>query len=334
MAPVTVNPGMSFAKVYLVSGASKPMLTHLQVAAAANKTSIPFSRPVDASPPKLATPEPRVVPSLATMETKFAEDSAADTQAQGQTLPVSEENINQLTIAHQSSKQPVHSAVIRTSAAPSVATFPNDEKESLRPDDSASIKGGPDDGIVRTIGQNSSTISSNSDVRAFHDQLDEIASVDQSHATPNMHRLAPAMLPHDPAAPPFQNMPYMDGCVFPSVPMGTASDATNFIGPSNEPDEKLVEALFGKDRLWLLKLEQDIIKFIHNARYGGPELPPECADSHSLPFHDIQQCSNSFYRMLAHRVSDYYLLAHTLVEGHTDRTQAIVRLLKTPGTRL
>lgn len=80
------------------------------------------------------------------------------------------------------------------------------------------------------------------------------------------------------------------------------------------PDDKLLEALdSAKDRLFLLQLEQQIIAFIQSPVEGSFDLPPY----------------NSFRRLLAHRLADYYKLNH-FVDGPTNT----VRLYKSPTIQL
>ena len=80
------------------------------------------------------------------------------------------------------------------------------------------------------------------------------------------------------------------------------------------PDDKLLEALdSAKDRLFLLQLEQQIIAFIQSPAEGSFDLPPY----------------NSFLRLLAHRLADYYRLNH-FVDGTTNT----VRLYKNPTMQL
>jgi hypothetical protein len=81
------------------------------------------------------------------------------------------------------------------------------------------------------------------------------------------------------------------------------------------PDSKLLEALDSpKDRIMVLKLEQDIVDFVKDAKESSLTLPQ----------------TNAFYRMLAHKLADYYMLGHTIDET---TTQA-VRIFKTPHCRL
>jgi hypothetical protein len=79
------------------------------------------------------------------------------------------------------------------------------------------------------------------------------------------------------------------------------------------PDPKLLEALDNpRDRVWVLKLEQDVIDFVKDASETSLNLP---------------QC-NSFYRMLAHKMADYYMLGHVVDDS------SAVRLFKTPHCRI
>jgi len=80
------------------------------------------------------------------------------------------------------------------------------------------------------------------------------------------------------------------------------------------PDEKLLEALQSpRDRLFIVKLEQDFIDFIKEPRESEYALP---------------NC-NTFYRMLAHRLADYYLLGHVV-----DSTMTGVKITRTPYCRI
>lgn len=54
-------------------------------------------------------------------------------------------------------------------------------------------------------------------------------------------------------------------------------------------------------------------------------LAHRCGREHA---YDVPQC-NSFYRMLAHKLADYYLLGHVV-----DATVSSVRLYKTQNCRL
>ncbi|RKF64885.1 putative r3h domain-containing protein [Erysiphe neolycopersici] len=80
------------------------------------------------------------------------------------------------------------------------------------------------------------------------------------------------------------------------------------------PDEKLLEALdSAKDRIFLLRLEQEVIEFVRSSKEPFFELPP----------------CNSFCRMLTHKLADYYHLTHQV-----DAVAGAVRIFRTPFCRL
>lgn len=192
------------------------------------------------------------------------------------------------------------------------ATFALDEKESLRPDDSASLKGGEDDEVFSppSAGLPSSRVGSDDGYKAFREQLQEITTMN-----PAPRSDAPASRPTVVEGsskgvlyvpPPGSGV----GVVPAARPNSSRADGN----ASQGPDQKLLEALESpRDRIWVLKLEQDIIDFVKDPKESSLNLP---------------QC-NSFYRMLAHKIADYYLLGHLV-----DDVQSAVRLFKTPQCRI
>ncbi|KAF2759562.1 hypothetical protein EJ05DRAFT_302375 [Pseudovirgaria hyperparasitica] len=195
-------------------------------------------------------------------------------------------------------------------------TFALDEKESLRPDDSASLRAADEDGNSPP-GSTAADSRMGSDVgaaRAFSEQLREIGTLGPAAlrgAPPG--RLPPGIVPNGTQ---FVNSRPLSAAA-PSVSAhmtlnnGLRADYGH-TGPL--PDEKLLEALESqRDRVWVLKLEQDLIDFVKD--------PKEC--QLSLP-----SC-NAFYRMLAHKLADYYILAHTVDESMTG-----VRVSKTEYCRI
>ena len=125
----------------------------------------------------------------------------------------------------------------------SVTTFAMDEKESLRPDDSASVQAIEEDEIF----SGSLSGAQNSQVNS------------------------------ETGGPDIARMPQpLRGMLGNGSPVGVtpgdrssnAQDERQLHGFPNEPDEKLLEAMNSpKDRLLLLQLEEKIITFIKNARY-------------------------------------------------------------------
>lgn len=196
------------------------------------------------------------------------------------------------------------------------ATFGLDEKESLRPDDSASTKAAEDEDSHSGVasGAPSSRVGSEAGGRAFRDQFNEISE----RIGPGLHRLQsmnrrgiPGIIEEGP-------QPTLATCP-PSVPAPSngkdalATNGSTFVIEYKGPDEKLFEALDSpKDRLFVIKLEQDVISFINNSNEPILDLPP----------------CNSFCRLLAHKLADYYALTH-----YVDNAVSSVRLYRTPYCR-
>ncbi|MCJ1283884.1 hypothetical protein MMC26_003215 [Xylographa opegraphella] len=198
-------------------------------------------------------------------------------------------------------------------------TFAMDEKESLRPDDSASLKAVEEDDSNSgpASGAASSRIGSEAGGKAFRDQFNEISE----RIGPGGHRSLPLSrgIASANVEPPQTR---------PLVPLTTTnSGAAAHIRPEvlpasvpaalynyQEPDEKLIEAMeTPKDRLFLLQLEEQVISFIKDSQEPVLDLPP----------------CNSFCRLLAHRLGDYYALTH-----YVDNAVSAVRLYRTPYCRL
>jgi len=168
--------------------------------------------------------------------------------------PVSEENITKIT-SSQSSTIPSSND---TKSVASATTYTLDEKESLRPDDSASVKAGDDeDGRAST--QAGSRIGSDSGARAFSDQLREISQMGpQSRQAPPVPRISSAV--QTPAGVLYSPSPLAGPTSFPGL---TSLDVPDEVALSFPPDEKLLAALNSvRDRVWVLKLEQDITDFV------------------------------------------------------------------------
>ncbi|KAL8720238.1 MAG: hypothetical protein Q9225_002870 [Loekoesia sp. 1 TL-2023] len=199
------------------------------------------------------------------------------------------------------------------------ATFAMDEKESLRPDDSASVKAADEDDSYSGNGSGApnSHVGSEASGRAFRDQFHEISerighvpgrsTVTGHQGIPDIEEEAV----HGAASP-----------LQPPLQTSAATAGTNVV-PANgpffqmeyrSPDEKLLEALeSAKDRLFVLRLEQDIINFIQQSRDQTLDL----------------RTPNSFCRLLAHKLGDYYALTH-----HVDGSMSAVKLYRTPYCRI
>ena len=157
-----------------------------------------------------------------------------------------------------------------TKSVTSRTTFPLDEKESLRPDDSASMQAATEEDMFSPPGSvvADSRKGSEPDTRAFRDQLQVIDKTENSRIL--AHR---AVLER-----PREAIRQVDGVavnsevVSPPV-FGMASSPTPNqeqgppVGLVVPPDEKLLDALASpKDRLFVLKIEQDMIDFLTDSK--------------------------------------------------------------------
>ena len=189
-------------------------------------------------------------------------------------------------------------------------TFALDEKESLRPDDSASVKATEDeDAFQPGSGLPGSRTGSDDGVRAFRDQLREISYLESPRPAPSQQTFS-----HGVNQP--QGMLYIppQGSGVGTVPGSARMHPVVNQGPEVSPDPKLLEALESpKDRIMVLKLEQDIVDFIKDARELSMKLPQ----------------TNAFYRMLAHKLAEYYGLSHVV-----DESTMAVQISKTPKCHL
>ncbi|KAL8711378.1 MAG: hypothetical protein Q9220_004275 [cf. Caloplaca sp. 1 TL-2023] len=182
------------------------------------------------------------------------------------------------------------------------ATFAMDEKESLRPDDSASVKAAEEEDSYSGTGSGapSSRVESEAGARAFRDQFHEISE-----------RIG--RVPDRPVVAGHRGIPGVEAEVVngavPSMSRGLqdpvpakGSSVAPIVIPGfpieyRDPDEKLLEALESpKDRL-------------------EPTLE--------------LRSPNSFHRLLAHKLADYYALTH-----HVDGTMSAVKLYRTPYCRI
>ena len=198
-------------------------------------------------------------------------------------------------------------------------TFALDEKESLRPDDSASAKAADDEEFGSGPASNApnSRVGSEAGGRAFREQFYEVTE----SMGPGSHRPHPLSRriiegieeegPQPVQSPLATSIPVPMPVVPPDVAIPLQPSMELLY---REPDEKLFEALESpKDRMFLLRLEQDIINFIKGSTEPKIDLPP----------------CNSFCRLLAHKLADYYALTHFV-----DNAVSSVTLYRTPYCRI
>lgn len=180
---------------------------------------------------------------------------------------VTEDNGTQLSSSDGSAKPPS----LDGKSIASATTFALDEKESIRPDDSASLRAVEEEDITSppdSVAAGSRVGSDSGVARAFRDQLHEIAVMgpqSQRGAPPGRFPNPSSGGPHTLYDP---NQP-ANGIGRPlSQPIanGVPTMAGSHTLPAM-PDEKLIEALESpRDRLFVLKLEQDFIDFIKDSR--------------------------------------------------------------------
>ncbi|SPO06713.1 uncharacterized protein DNG_09407 [Cephalotrichum gorgonifer] len=179
-------------------------------------------------------------------------------------------------------------------------TFALDEKESLRPDDSASVKAAAaeDDDAFSIRDSLLASSRMGSDVAARR-MLSEDSS---DRRAPPYPAVAQAMTAEqDPAG---------------AQPAASASISTDALNATyrKAPDDKLLEAMQShKDRLFLLRLEKDVVSFIQDSKEPYMDLPP----------------CNSFCRMLTHKLADYYHMTHSY-----EPSIGAVRIFRTPFCRV
>ncbi|KAH8425742.1 putative R3H domain protein [Aspergillus melleus] len=189
----------------------------------------------------------------------------------------------------------------------SVTTFAMDEKDSLRPDDSASVQAVDEEESLSGVasGAPNSLTGSEAGARGFRD-------LQRARAT--LQNMGPV----------YDGGQRTNGVVMPDSVSNNyvVSNTDSFSGgqpiPMHpfplDPDEKLLEAMKSpKDRLLILQLEDRVRNFIEKSTDQSLELPP----------------SNAFGRLLAHKLGDYYHLTHFV-----DNNVTSVRLHRTPFCRL
>lgn len=144
-------------------------------------------------------------------------------------------------------------------------TFALDEKESLRPDDSASVKAAEDDDTFSGRGSivAGSRIGSEAAARGYRSQMYE-ASDRRSMQASTQERQNQGV--NTPPSGSSEQQAGDESKPKPLVGATGAPDSFNLFYRQT-PDEKLLEALESpKDRIFLLRLEQDVIEFVKDSK--------------------------------------------------------------------
>ncbi|KAI5857147.1 hypothetical protein BZA05DRAFT_167292 [Tricharina praecox] len=97
-------------------------------------------------------------------------------------------------------------------------------------------------------------------------------------------------------------------------PFVTQQLQTMLCDPVDQPDPRLIDALENpRDRIFVIKLEKDIVAFIENKNCEIFDMPP----------------INSYHRLLAHKMAEYYRLTHV-----ADSSGASVRMFRGEAARI
>ncbi|KIW16660.1 hypothetical protein PV08_03848 [Exophiala spinifera] len=194
-----------------------------------------------------------------------------------------------------------------TKSMASVTTFAMDEKESIRPDDSASVRAAEDDDA-------SSAPSREMSFNRDNERTNQRAI--PSGVTIAARRYHTLTLTNPPRFGDLPAIPVLrGGADEQSQPEGTVPQQTGVQERSSSlpvaPDEKLLDALASpKDRLSLLQLEEKVLGLLTNPEIVFLDLPPQ----------------NAFARLLTHKLADYYSLVHHINDDGTS-----VRVFRTPS---
>ncbi|KAI0202082.1 hypothetical protein F4808DRAFT_459465 [Astrocystis sublimbata] len=190
-------------------------------------------------------------------------------------------------------------------------TFALDEKESLRPDDSASVKAAAEDDEAFSVRSSLLATSRMGSENARMHRL-RLGDMPERRPIPVLSEAQEAGLSTPQSGTSSQQPPPEQ----PQTLGGTTapSDAFSSSIYGQYPDEKLLEAMKSpKDRLFLLRLEQEVINFVLSSKEPYMDLPP----------------NNSFCRMLTHKLADYYHMTHSF-----EVVQGSVRIFRTPFCRV
>lgn len=144
-------------------------------------------------------------------------------------------------------------------------TFALDEKESLRPDDSASVKAAEDDDTFSGRGSvvAGSRIGSEAAARAYRSQNYDIA--DRRGMVHNLEPQSQGILTPQSSS---SEQQVVDGNSLKPLASSSRPEEGFNLFYKQTPDEKLLEALDSpKDRIFLLRLEQDLITFVKDSKY-------------------------------------------------------------------
>ena len=229
----------------------------------------PFSAVTPASDPKAGLERPNRKGPSPSQDLQRINDAVKSLRVKDEVLSLtsksSDDGGTHASTSESSSRRPPS---LDGKSATSGTTFALDEKESLRPDDSASVMAAEEDDSLSAPG--SSRVGSETGARAFRDQFHEIS---ERMGYPTSRGAAPARGPAPTRQQLESNMTGLSSADE-AVSQPVAPGASNPPGGAvplgftqSGPDEKLLEALESpKDRLFLLRLEQDVVEFVKDSK--------------------------------------------------------------------
>lgn len=183
-----------------------------------------------------------------------------------------------------------------TKSLASVTTFAMDDKESIRPDDSASVRAVDDENPHSALSRHSS----------FQHDSEALAQRSSRGFSSNV-TIPGRRFPTLANPPRFGTLPISPVLESQDVHMPKQNVQVMSLDDPREPvltiptqpDEKLIDALASaKERLALLQLEEKLINFLRSANSDVLDLPPQ----------------NSFTRLLTYKLADYYGLQRNATE--------------------
>ena len=272
------------------------------------RSTVVSPKPRITSPPPQTTPQPAKAEFAVRVPSTNGDDVAIEGLSQVNKVSLAANGIktaesndsiddDQSHLSNSSTKQ----QSFETKSMASVTTFAMDEKESIRPDDSASVRAIDDEDTPSTLSQNSTF---QQEASVIMPTLRGGAGVPVPLATIAARRY-----------PTLTNPPRF-GDLEPPAPQSEISQTTSSSAiadqqeepslpiplPPVSPDEKLLDALASpKDRLSILQLEERLLVFTGQSNIEFIDLPPQ----------------NSYARLLAHKLADYYGLHHHINEDGT-----------------
>ncbi|KAI0601480.1 hypothetical protein F4775DRAFT_539958 [Biscogniauxia sp. FL1348] len=248
------------------------------------------------------------VPSMPSLVVNGSSSSTGESQSKNDNGTSVSDDVSQR--ADSNSEMGTKAPSLDGKSITSGTTFALDEKESLRPDDSASVKAAAEDDEAFSFrGSMIANARIGSDVARIHrlrlGDMPERRIVqilpearEQGVVTPQSAASSQQPAPEKPPV------------------LGTVSGSADVFNSmyGQNPDDKLLEAMQSpKDRLFLLRLEQEVINFVQSSKEPYMDLPP----------------NNSFCRMLTHKLADYYHMTHSF-----EAVQGAVRIYRTPFCRV